>query len=79
MLVDGDGDGKDSDLQDIGAPYVKGHDPKITLSRDKSFFKSVPVTNSPPTPLKIPSMILGGAVGGVILATEINVKRNWQL
>ena len=66
MLVVGDGDGKDSDLQDIGAPNVKGHDPKITLSRDKSFFKSVPVTNSPPTPLKIPNMILGGAVGGVI-------------
>ena len=66
MLVDGDGDGKDSDLQDIGAPYVKGHDPKITLSRDKSFFRSASVTNSPPTPLKIPNMILGGAVGGVI-------------
>ena len=47
MLVDGDGDGKDSDLQEIGAPYVKGHDPKITLSRDKSFFRSVAVTNSP--------------------------------
>ena len=56
----------DSDLQDIGAPYVKGHDPKITLSRDKSFFRSASVTNSPPTPLKIPNMILGGAVGGVI-------------
>ena len=66
MLVDGDGDSDDSDLQDIGGPYVRGHDPKITLSRDKSFFRSVAVTNSPPTPLKIPNMILGGAVGGVI-------------
>ena len=66
MLVDGDGDSDDSDLQDIGGPYVRGHDPKITLSRDKSFFRSVAVTNSPPTPLKIPNMILGGAVGGII-------------
>ena len=66
MLVDGDGDSDDSDLQDIGGPYVRGHDPKITLSRDKSFFRSVAVTNSPPTLLKIPNMILGGAVGGVI-------------
>ena len=33
MLVVGDGDGKDSDLQDIGAPYVKGHDPKITCEK----------------------------------------------
>ena len=66
MLVDGDGDSDDSDLQDIGGPYVRGHDPKITLSHDKSFFRSVAVTNSPPTPLKIPNMILGGAVGGVI-------------
>ena len=40
-------DGKDSDLQDIGAHYVKGHDPKITLSRDKSFFRSIAVTSSP--------------------------------
>ena len=47
MLVDGDGDGKDSDLQDIGAPYVKGHDPKVTLSRDKIFFRTVSVRNSP--------------------------------
>ena len=47
MLVDGDGDSDDSDLQDIGGPYVRGHDPKITLSRDKSFFRSVAVTNSP--------------------------------
>ena len=29
MLVDGDGDSDDSDLQDIGGPYVRGHDPKI--------------------------------------------------
>ena len=46
-MVDGDGDGKDSDLQDIGAPYVKEHDPKIILSRDKRFFRSALVTNSP--------------------------------
>ena len=62
--VDGDGDSDDSDLQDIGGPYVRGHDPKITLSRGKSFFRSVAVMNSPP--LKIPNMILGWAVGGVI-------------
>ena len=67
MLVDGDGDRDDSDLRVRGEPYVRGHDPKITLSRNKSFFRSVAVTNSPPTPLKIPNMILGGAVGGVIL------------
>ena len=66
MLVDGDGDRDDSDLRVRGEPYVRGHDPKITLSRDRSFFSSVAVTNSPPTPLKIPNMILGGAVGGVI-------------
>ena len=66
MLVDGDGDRDDSDLRVRGEPYVRGHDPKITFSRDKSFFRSVAVRNSPPTPLKIPNMILGVAVGGVI-------------
>ena len=33
MLVDGDGDSDDSDLQDIGRPYVRGHDPKITCEK----------------------------------------------
>ena len=57
-LVDGDGD--DSDLQDIGGPFVKGHDPQITLSRDKSFIRSAAVANSPLTPLKIPNIFLWG-------------------
>ena len=51
MLVDGDGDRDDSNLRVRGEPYVRGHDPKITLSRDKSFFRIAAVTNSPPTPL----------------------------
>ena len=49
-LVDGDGDRDDGDLRVRGEPYVREHDPKITLSRAKSFFRSVAVTNSPPFP-----------------------------
>ena len=48
MLGDGDGDDDDRDLQDIGGPCMKGHVPKITLRLDKSFFRSVAVTNPPP-------------------------------
>ena len=29
----------------------RGHDPKITLSRDKSFFRNAATANSPPTAL----------------------------
>ena len=67
--ADGTRGNRDADVeeqQEEGKAIGRGHDPKITLSRDKSFFRNAAIANSTPTPLQIPNMVFPWGPAGVI-------------